>query len=219
MESQGGGRTAEEWARYKLVEFMRDNDIDQSRLNHRQEIVLVGAGFDDDTKSACAWMAKYGLPFRVIEVQPIKHGEQYFLNVSLIIPPSEYEDFYVDLVSTGDGKRVATKRAAVGDRKARIRLDTIMDYKKVNPGDAVFYKQSPEKKATLIDSKRCKYQEKEMSVQAWAKEVTGWSSVNIYEWVIETNWDVAGFGGGRSAIASTKTTSTVRECWVTFCLS
>ena len=161
---------------------MRDNDIDRSRLNHRQEIVLAGASFDDDTKSAATWMAKYGLPFRVIELQPIKVADQYFLNVNQLIPPSEYEDFYVDLVAVGNGHKTVAKTVS-GGRKTRIRLNAIMAAGKVSVGDEISFKPAPAKKARLLDAKRCQYKDEEMTILNWARDMSGWSSVNIYDWV------------------------------------
>jgi hypothetical protein len=74
----GGVRSADEWATKKITEFIRDKQLEPSQINNRQKIVLVGAGFDADTRSAAAWMAENGLPIRVIEVRPKKIGGDYF---------------------------------------------------------------------------------------------------------------------------------------------
>lgn len=184
LQNKGGGRTAEEWARRKLDQFIRENDVDDSQLNHRQEIVLVGASFDEDTKSAAAWIAKYGVPFRVIEVQPIQYGKEYFLNVVQIIPPAEYEDFYVDLVrprvKSSSGAKSSTKTAG---SYSRPRLPKIVEYGLVKKGDELFIRGDKDKRATLIDGKTCRYKGEEMPILKWAKQMKGWSAVNIYDWL------------------------------------
>lgn len=35
----------------------------------------------------------------------------------------------------------------------------------------------------LISAKRCEYEGKQMTIMNWARSVSGWSAVNIYDWV------------------------------------
>ena len=112
-----GGRTAVEWARKRLSEFILQNQIAPERVNHAQKIVLIGAGFDKDTTSAAAWMAENGLPLRVIELRPFKLGEHYALDVHQVIPPAESDGFYVDVTARRiGGTRLSAGRTDVGKR-------------------------------------------------------------------------------------------------------
>ncbi|MFH1465461.1 MAG: hypothetical protein ABIO70_13825 [Pseudomonadota bacterium] len=86
-KAQGGGRSATEWARKKLLDFIEANHIAPERVNHAQKIVLIGGGFDKDTLSAAAWMACNGLPLRVIVVSPHRLGRDFVLDIRQIIPP------------------------------------------------------------------------------------------------------------------------------------
>lgn len=185
LEREGGKRTAEEWARKKILEFMRDNDIDRDRLNHDQRIVLIGASFDEDTKSAAAWMARNGMPIRLIEVQPVRVGDCYFLNITQVLPVSLYEDYYVDVVTKEDGRKSALKSMPSGiTRTARIRLDAIIEAGLVGIGDEIYFKKQPDNLAVIVDGRRCRYKGRELSILQWSKELTGWGAVNIYEWIV-----------------------------------
>lgn len=184
LKAEGGGRSAEEWARSKLVDFMRKNGIDRARLNHRQNIVIIGAGFDRDTISAAAWMAKYGLPIQVILVEPRKFEEQYFLDIRQLIPLQTYEDFFVDLTPAADvlpAKKGSPSESA--GREYRLRLPALLEAGKVKVGDKLIFKLDPQNSAVLKGPKTCEFKGKEMSLLKWTKQVSGWSAVNVYEWV------------------------------------
>lgn len=184
LKKNGGGRTAEEWARTRLLQFLAQNSIDQDRLNHEQSIVLIGAGFDDDTISAAAWMAKNGLPIRMISLQPAKFGDDYIINVEQILPLPEYDDFFVDVVNRVGFAPPKAKSTSLFSRQQRIRLKVLMDEGKIAPGDFIYYRNEPEKHAKLTSDGRCEYEGQTMSVFEWGKLVSGWSSLNIYEWVV-----------------------------------
>ncbi|MBI1311308.1 hypothetical protein GC176_08370 [bacterium] len=186
LESSGGTRTAEEWARKKLLEFMDANEIDRSWINHRQQIVLIGAGFDDDTRSAAAWMARNQLPIRVIELQPVKLGNSWLLNVQQIIPVANYEDLYVDVMNQDGGSNgpSSSRRTKPGSRKTRIRLPEIFDSGRLSAGDEIYFRKTPEKRAALIDGKSCRFNGDAVSILQFAKSASGWSGVNIYDWIV-----------------------------------
>lgn len=183
LESEGGGRSADEWARKKLIEFIEDNQIERSQINHRQEIVLIGAGFDDDTKSATAWLAANGLPIRLIEVNPMRSDEDYFFNVQQVIPVDQYNDFYVDLMNSGKPAGSSSKSTKPGSKTIKLRLGALIETGKVKVGDSIHFLQKPDKKATIVDGTHCHFNGQTMKIQEWIKAVSGWSNINIYYWV------------------------------------
>jgi len=180
LESKGGGRTAEEWARKKLGDFMKDNKIDSARLNHQQQIVLIGASFDEDTKSAAAWLASNNVPIRVIEVKPAKVADNFFLDVVTVIPVPTYEGYYVDLVGGTTEVKTSSTLAGNGSRRSRIRLNALMNAGKLSPGDEIYFFSHPDQTAVLLDSTYCTYQGEKMRINDWAVKISGWTSVNIY---------------------------------------
>lgn len=47
----------------------------------------------------------------------------------------------------------------------------------------MFISKYPDQKAVVVDTNTVSQGYQEMSFNAWAKKVTGWSAVNIYEWI------------------------------------
>ena len=181
--ANAGGRSSVEWARKKLADFIDTNQIPAERINHSQKIVLIGAGFDEDTKSAAAWMAKNGLPLRVVEVRPYSVGAgSYVLDIQQVIPPLLTEDFYVDVTSAGPARRRAATGVESG-RTSRLKLKDLLAAGVLKAGDAVWFKGKPEKKAYLTHDAKCEHDGTEMSVLAFGKAMSGWGAVNIYEWI------------------------------------
>jgi hypothetical protein len=185
LKLHGGGRSAEEWARKRLTEFIRKNGIDGARLNHTQNVVLIGASFDSDTISAAAWMAKNGLPFRVIQVEPRRIADSYFLDVKQLIPVPAYEDFYVDVTVSSDAPPASkTTGGSSGARAYRIRLPALVEAGRLKAGDTLIFKIDPTRPAKLKGPNTCEFEGKDVSLLDWTKQVSGWAAVNIYDWVI-----------------------------------
>ncbi len=183
--NNGGGRSAAEWAHKKLSAFMVSNELDPTRLNHSQKIVLIGASFDEDTKSAAAWMAQNGLPLRVIEVRPQRLGKDYFLDVQQVIPPPSFEDFFVDLMTTRNTRRTESNSTPTRrTRTSRARLPELFDAGFLRPGEEVWFKSDPDRKAVLTKNKRVRFEGQEMSLLAFGKRVSGWGAVNVYDWMV-----------------------------------
>jgi hypothetical protein len=181
--ANGGGRSSVEWARKKLADFIDTNQIAPERINHAQKIVLIGAGFDEDTKSAAAWMAKNGLPLRVVEVRPFSVGKGWVLDIQQVIPPPLSEDYYVDVTAAAAGRRRAGK-ATESARVSRLRVVDLVAAALIKAGDEVWFKNTPEQKAVLTADAKCTFEGKKMSLLAFGKAMSGWGAVNIYEWVI-----------------------------------
>jgi len=188
LRASGGDRSPEEWARKKITKFIDDNDIEPEQLNSRQNIVLIGAEFDPDTKSAAAWMAANGLPIRVIEARPLRLGDTYFLDVVQVIPVVPYEDFYVDLttpkVVSVTHQEDTGKKVTTSSRAKRLRVSDLFDAGRIKAGDVIHLVKHPKKKAVLTKDQRCEFEGKSLTILRWAKNVTGWSAVNVYDWVI-----------------------------------
>ncbi len=50
--------------------------------------------------------------------------------------------------------------------------------------DTLHIKDNPDHPALLLDASRVAYQGETMSINDWAKHITGWTAVNVYEWVV-----------------------------------
>lgn len=50
--------------------------------------------------------------------------------------------------------------------------------------DTLYVRGIPDQPALLLDANRVAYQGVTMSLNDWAKTVTGWKAVNVYEWSV-----------------------------------
>lgn len=50
--------------------------------------------------------------------------------------------------------------------------------------DKLYLRDAPNQPALLLDASRVAYQGETLSINDWAKHITGWKSVNVYEWVV-----------------------------------
>ena len=70
-------------------------------------------------------------------------------------------------------------------RRYLPRLPQMIQWGLVAPmEDTLYLRDMPDKPALLLDASRVAYQGETMSINDWAKHVTGWKGVNVYEWVV-----------------------------------
>ena len=70
-------------------------------------------------------------------------------------------------------------------RRYLPRLPQMIEWGLVVPlEDKLYIHNFPDKPALLLDASRVAYQGNTMSINDWAKRVTTWKAVNIYEWVV-----------------------------------
>ena len=61
-----------------------------------------------------------------------------------------------------------------------------MEWGIVKSGDKLTIKGFADSEATVRDAKTVDYKGEVMSFNAWGLKVTGWSSVGIYEWAVNS---------------------------------
>jgi hypothetical protein len=114
-EFELGELTSYEIGLRKLNEFLEDNGS-ESRFNQKQKIILVASDYDDQTLSAVAWLNSNGVDMSCIKLTPFKINEEVFINAEKLLPITNYEDYYVDLMektSSGIKKQNNTKRRSL----------------------------------------------------------------------------------------------------------
>jgi hypothetical protein len=57
----------------------------------------------------------------------------------------------------------------------------------VKPGDVLTIWKYPDSDAVVVDSKTVRFRDRVLSYNEWGCEVTGWSSINIYDWATALN--------------------------------
>jgi hypothetical protein len=190
-EFELGELTPEERGKRIINKFLHENNSDRS-FNSSQRIILVSSSFDEQTLSAAAWMNNNGIDISCISLNPIKipngQGSSIFLSVDKLIPARLVEDFFVGFPDVAVGSE--SGRSIVpgsGRTKTSLpRMAKLMEWGIVKNGDKLTIKGFAESEATVRDAKTVDYKGEVMSFNAWGLKVTGWSSVGIYEWAVNS---------------------------------
>lgn len=186
-EMEMHGLTPDEMASRRLKAFLEDNNAGQT-FNQRQRIALIASGFDEQTLSACAWLARNGVDISCTKVGPVRYGEQLYLELETLVPVPKEEDLFVELAIPGESV-TRSVRAARGETEASTRqtlprMARLLEWGVIKVGDAVFIKDRPESIATILDARTVSYKGEKLRFNIWGQKVTTWSAINIYEWTV-----------------------------------
>lgn len=176
--------TSSEVATRRLESFLADNKATQ--FNQRQRIALVAASYDEQTLSACAWLAKNGIDIRCLSMSIRKYGQQHFCAIEQTIPPPLLERFFVEVV--GPSQPGVTKPTINGSGRSRRTLPgmpQIIEWGLIALGDVLCISDKSESDATVIDGRYVSYKGNKLTYNAWGQQVKGWSSINIYDWAVD----------------------------------
>ncbi|MEG5063308.1 hypothetical protein QUB33_06760 [Microcoleus sp. B3-A4] len=183
-EYELGDLTPSEKARRELNKFLSSNDALKT-FNKKQRIILIASSFDEQTLSAVAWLISNGVDVLCLNITPVFIGEQGFLSIDKILPPAQLDDFYVSLAGVGspiEGDIIST--ASAFNRTWLPRMDKLFEWELIKAGDSIEIKDFESSEAIMIDPTLVRFKGEEISYNSWGKKVTGWSSINIYEWAV-----------------------------------
>lgn len=179
-EFELGELTSFELGIRKLNEFLQVNDA-QKNFNEKQRIILVASDFDEQTLSAVAWLNSNNVDMSCYRLTPYKLNEDLFFYVEKLLPVTNYDDYYVNLMD----KSVVT--TATGDKKITRRslpkIDLMLEWGVVKEGDIIVAK-GREDEGRLLSNGNVMVNGEEKSMQAWLKEIYGWSSVQTYVFAV-----------------------------------
>lgn len=175
------GLTITEFANRNVRGFFHSNGLHEDDFNERQQIILVASDFDEQTKSAVAWLNRNGVDIHCFQLTPYKINGELFIKSDRILPLENYDDFYVDV--TGNARSSANNSRRRRVRRILPRIDQMIEWGVVQPGD-VLQARNFEDQARLLDSGLVMVDGEEKSLQVWLKELTGWSSVATYAMTI-----------------------------------
>ena len=179
-EFELGELTSFELGIRKLNEFLQVNDA-QKNFNEKQRIILVASDFDEQTLSAVAWLNSNNVDMSCYRLTPYKLNEDLFFYVEKLLPVTNYDDYYVNLMD----KSIVT--TVTGDRKITRRslpkIDLMLEWGVVKEGDIIVAKGRGDE-GRLLSNGNVMVNGEEKSMQAWLKEVYGWSSVQTYVFAV-----------------------------------
>lgn len=178
-EFELGELTCYELGIRKLNEFLSVNGAENS-FNKKQKIILVASNYDEQTLSAVAWLNSNNVDMSCFKLTPYKINNEVFLNAEKILPLTDYDDFYVNLM---DKNLPSTKQHKDTTRRSLPKIDAMLAWGVVKAGDIIIAK-GREDEASLQKNGNVLVEGKEMSLLAWLKEVFGWSNIATYDFSI-----------------------------------
>ena len=153
----------------------------KKNFNEKQRIILVASDFDEQTLSAVAWLNSNNVDMSCYRLTPYKLNEDLFFYVEKLLPVTNYDDYYVNLMD----KSVTTSVA--GDKKITRRtlpkIDLMLEWGVVKEGDIIIAK-GREDEGRLLSNGNVMVNGVEKSMQVWLKEIYGWSSVQTYVFAV-----------------------------------
>lgn len=175
-----GALTPHELGLRKLNEFLYVNGAEKT-FNDKQRIVLVASDFDDQTLSAVAWLNSNNVDIACFRLTPYKLREEIFFRVEKILPVTSYDDFYVDFKEPSN--IFISDKDQKSTRRSLPKIEAMLEWGVVKEGDILLAK-GREDEGSLLSNGNVLVSGEEKSLQAWLKEVYGWSSVQTYGFTI-----------------------------------
>jgi len=187
-EFELGDLTPAEKGKRIINDFLISNNSIKT-FNQKQRIVLVASSFDNQTLSAVAWLISNNVDISCFSIMPLKINNQVFLQVDRILPPPSIDGFYVDIE---DKKEAGVERNSTDIIRTNLpRMPKLFEWGLLKKGDKIYIKNhdKEESMAEVIDQRLINYKGKKITCNQWGQDVTGWSSVCIYEWAIKLDCD------------------------------
>lgn len=178
-EFEHGDLTSYEFASRKLNDFLRANDC-LNNFNNKQRIILVASDYDEQTLSAVAWLNSNDVNISCYKLTPYIINDEIYLKTDKLLPVTNYDDYYVNLMNRSPDNEKKKKSVA---RRLLPKIDVMLDWGVVKAGDIIVAK-GREDEATLLSNGNVDVDGTEMSLQAWLKDVYGWSSVQTYAFAV-----------------------------------
>ena len=164
----------------KLNEFLEANNA-QKDFNEKQKVVLVASDFDEQTLSAVAWLNSNNVDMSCYKLTPYKLGEEIYFHVEKILPFSDYDDYYVNLMDRSSPSGISSQKKMA--RRNLPRIDSLLEWGAVRAGDIIVPK-GREGAAELLPNGNVLVDGEEKSMQVWLKAIYGWSSIQTYEFAV-----------------------------------
>jgi hypothetical protein len=198
--------TPEEFGRRKVKEFLEANKAENT-FNDRQRIILAASDFDKQTLSGAAWMSKNGIDISCIRIQPKESmtnlnedtTPSHFLEITRLIPPRKVEEFLVpfpDPSTIGDRGRSSLTGLK---RRSFPKMLKLMEWGILKPSDKLKIKDREPSEAEVIDDKYVMFNDEKLSYNDWGQKVTGWSTINIYDWAVKDGQTLAALRSAKMA--------------------
>lgn len=162
-----------------LNEFL-DKNHSRTSFNQKQRIILVSSDFDVQTLSASTWLKQNGIDISCFKMVPYELQGHHFVNMEKVLPLANDEDFLVNLyVKSSPTKVMTTGRT----KRVLPKIKDMLEWKVVKEGEILIAKDRGAE-AVLLRNGNVNFNNEEMTMQSWLREVYGWASVHTYVFAI-----------------------------------
>ncbi len=157
-----------------LHQFINHNKLIQN-FNTRQRIVLIAPHFEERSLQTLNWLSKNGIELSCYELSPIKIGNSFALDLEKILPTEKDRDNFtvpttVPIPTTGRLPPMFPN------------MQKLLDWKIINSGDRLNIRDFADSDAIVVDHKYVMFKGEIMPFDEWGLAVTGWKSINIFDW-------------------------------------
>jgi len=181
FEDEYRSLTSVELGSRKLIDFLEKNEV-LNEFNQQQKVVLVASDFDDQTLSAVSWLNKNGVNMSCYKLIPYKYDDDIVIHVDKLLPPSHYDDYYVDLIHSSS-HAPTRKKGTRTPRRSLPRIKTMLEWGVIKPGDIIGAKDQNDE-GELLENGNILVNGIELTLNQWLKKVYRWSSVQTYAFAV-----------------------------------
>jgi hypothetical protein len=163
-----------------LNEFLEDNEV-KNNFNEKQRIILIASDFDEQTLSAVAWLNSNNVDISCFKFIPYKINNEKFLQIEKVLPTTNYEDYYVDII--GGIRETKIRKSKSQTRRSLPKIKDMLEWGVVKEGDKLKAKDR-DSEVELLKNGNVVYNGMEMTIQSWLKDIFDWASVETYKFTI-----------------------------------
>lgn len=158
------------------------SELDEDKINKNQRIVLIASSFDDVSISSATWLSEKGVNIKLIKLEPMLVDNNLFIKNEVIL--GKKEDPYISY----RGYKEKSKNRASGITRTYLpRMPELFKWGLIKKDDKVVIKTRniiEGSEATVMDENSVNYKGRKLSYNEWGQEVTKWSSIQIYKFMV-----------------------------------
>lgn len=180
--------TPSEIAKRQLLNFLSENNA-LNTFNANQRIILVASSFDTLALSSVAWLISNNVDISCYTIEPTKINRELYMEVLKVLPVPKLEDYYTEVKEKKSTESRFSNSSTSKKRRDLPRIPKLFEHDLLKSGDILNIKNQDNSEAVVVDSRSVKFREVTMSFNDWGKEITGWSSICIYDWAVKVDDD------------------------------
>lgn len=169
-ESQG--------ARGINLKFLGWDEPDELQFAQDVQIILASAEFSRELTSSVLWLIDHGIDIRCVRLKPYSLDGRLLVDVQQIIPLPEVGDYLVHV------REKAQKERQARERRSFAKMPELIGWGIIKTGDKLKIKGRDDSEAEVVDAHDVIFKGETLSYNNWGQKVTGWSTINIYDWAV-----------------------------------